>query len=286
MNSNPLFSVLIANYNNGQYLLEAVESVFAQTYANWEIIIVDDCSTDNSNDIYSQIEGDTRIKVAVNDTNRGCGFTKRRCAELASGDLCGFLDPDDKLSTDALQIMQSVHTERPEVALVCSRHALCDDNMNKLWESEKRDKLQLKYLTERSHTVEVFASFKTELYRKTLGINPTFQRAVDQDLYYLMEEQGEMCFIDNVLYNYRLHNNSLSIGHYKAMYWHVLAIEAACKRRGLEAEEVVGTMFGRLMDREDQKYRRVKESLYYKLGYSLLHPFERVKRKLKKLIKP
>ena len=54
MNNNLLFSVLIANYNNGQYIQEAIESVKAQDYDHWEIIIVDDASTDNSIEIYNK----------------------------------------------------------------------------------------------------------------------------------------------------------------------------------------------------------------------------------------
>ena len=59
MKSNPLFSVLIANYNNGKYLHEAIASVYAQTYKNWEIILVDDASTDNSRELYKELEKDT-----------------------------------------------------------------------------------------------------------------------------------------------------------------------------------------------------------------------------------
>ncbi|MCR5555524.1 MAG: glycosyltransferase family 2 protein [Bacteroidales bacterium] len=59
MNANPLFSVLIANYNNGKYLMEVINSVYAQTYTNWEIILVDDASTDNSRELYKELEKDT-----------------------------------------------------------------------------------------------------------------------------------------------------------------------------------------------------------------------------------
>ncbi|MBQ4478004.1 MAG: glycosyltransferase family 2 protein [Bacteroidales bacterium] len=58
MNANPLFSVLIANYNNGKYLMEVINSVYAQTYTNWEIILVDDASTDNSRELYKELEKD------------------------------------------------------------------------------------------------------------------------------------------------------------------------------------------------------------------------------------
>ena len=77
---HPLFSVLIANYNNGKYLMEAIESVRQQTYTNWEIILVDDASTDNSKDIYRELENDSRIHIFYNEQNKGCGYTKRRCS--------------------------------------------------------------------------------------------------------------------------------------------------------------------------------------------------------------
>ena len=54
----PLFSVLIANYNNGKYLMEAIESVRQQTYTHWEIVLVDDASTDNSKQLYKDLEKD------------------------------------------------------------------------------------------------------------------------------------------------------------------------------------------------------------------------------------
>ena len=67
----PLFSVLIANHNDGKYLMEAVESVKAQTYTHWEIVIVDDGSTDNSNELFVELVEDQRIRVFRNEENRG-----------------------------------------------------------------------------------------------------------------------------------------------------------------------------------------------------------------------
>ena len=70
--THPLFSILIANYNNGRYLQEAIDSVLAQTYTNWEVVIVDDKSTDNSFEIYEKYKDDPRFHVCFNDVNRGC----------------------------------------------------------------------------------------------------------------------------------------------------------------------------------------------------------------------
>ena len=75
MKNTPLFSVLISNYNNGQYLQETIESVKAQDYTNWEIIIVDDLSTDNSIEIYKKYANDNRIKIYYNTENKGVTYT-------------------------------------------------------------------------------------------------------------------------------------------------------------------------------------------------------------------
>ena len=116
-----MFSVLIANYNNGKYLQEAIDSVLAQTYNNWEIIIVDDKSTDDSVEVYNKYKDDSRFRIYFNDKNEGCGYTKRRCAELAHGDICGFLDPDDTLTEDALEKHIKVHSSQPKVSVIYSR---------------------------------------------------------------------------------------------------------------------------------------------------------------------
>jgi len=275
-----LFSILVANYNNGCFLSEAIESVKAQTYPLWEVIIVDDASTDNSIEVYKHYAEDNRIKIYYNEKNQGCGYSKRRCIELASGELCAFLDPDDALTFDALDIMEQEHRKRPNVALICSRQIFCDKNLKRLRDSEIRDKSKLNYLTDRLHAVEAFATFKKQMYVKSSGINSKLKRAVDQDLFYLLEEQGDIIFIDNLLYNYRLHVDNLSIGHYKALYWQVLALQSAAERRGLDPEIIVGKHFSQMFKRYDQRYETLLHSPYYRLGYYVFYLFSYIKKKL------
>ena len=62
-NNNPLFSILIANYNNGKHLEDTIISIMKQTYNNWEIILVDDSSTNNLADIYKKYEGLPNIHI-------------------------------------------------------------------------------------------------------------------------------------------------------------------------------------------------------------------------------
>ncbi len=123
----PLFSVLIANYNNADYLAQALDSVLNQTYTNWECLIIDDASTDYSKEIYDKYLVDNRIRVLYNAENKGCTYTKWRCIEESTGELCGFLDADDVLLPAALEVMVEAHKNN-EVSIVSSRYYSCDNN--------------------------------------------------------------------------------------------------------------------------------------------------------------
>ncbi|MFP3043687.1 glycosyltransferase [Treponema primitia] len=228
----PLFSVLIAQYNNGQYLQESIDSVKAQTYTNWEIIIVDDGSSDNSIELYKQYQNDDRIKIYYNDKNHGCGFTKRRCVEFAAGDVCGFLDSDDALLPDALEVMVKTHNENPGAALVFSRFYVCDDKLQ--IQGELRRLIIEKgksYFTNRDYAPEHFAAFKKSFYDKTEGINPQYLIGVDQDLYFKLEEAGSVFVLDKLTYKYRT-NRGISENVRRALYWNIIVRHDVCMRRG------------------------------------------------------
>jgi glycosyltransferase involved in cell wall biosynthesis len=232
---NPVFSILIANYNNAKYLLDAINSVFAQTYKNWEIIIVDDGSTDNSRELYKALENNSRIKIFYNSCNKGCAFTKRRCIELASGEICGFLDPDDTISVDALSIMIKSHNENPEASIIYSTHYITDETLNIIGRGKLVGLIKIgeSHLNTSRYGISHFATFRKQKYNKTSGIDPNYKRAVDQDLYYKLEELGPVIFIDKPLYYYRINSNGISVGknEIKAHYWNLVIKKAAFKRR-------------------------------------------------------
>ena len=100
------FSILIAHYNNYQYFTECYDSILKQTYQDYEIILVDDCSIDDSFEkIIELTKGNPKVKLFRNEQNSGVGLTKKRCIELASGEICGFVDPDDTLTENALKVI-------------------------------------------------------------------------------------------------------------------------------------------------------------------------------------
>ena len=238
INPKPFFSLLLANYNNSQFISECLDSVYRQSYTNWEIIFVDDCSKDNSLEIINRhAVNDKRIIVTSNEQNKGCGFTKAKCVQLASGDFCGFLDTDDALMPNAIEIMVNKHIEYPNAALVYSRRFHCNSKLKiKNISNDDTNKFISQLATP---LVNHFATFKKYLYDQTSGIDTYMKRAVDQDLYLKLEEKGNVVFIPEVLYLYRHNNNSISLNtnEYKAQAWHIYANGNACKRRDLSLDD-------------------------------------------------
>ena len=100
---NDLVSIIMPSYNTGRFIKETIESVLAQSYPTWELIIVDDCSTDDTDDVVSQYLADERIRYIKNDTNSGAAVSRNRALREAKGKWIAFLDSDDLWEPDKLQ---------------------------------------------------------------------------------------------------------------------------------------------------------------------------------------
>lgn len=123
-----LVSIITPNYNCGRFIVQTIESVLAQTYTNWEMLIVDDCSTDNSVQIaLSYAEKDQRIKVIRNETNSGAAISRNKAIELAQGEFIAFLDSDDLWLPDKLE--KQIEFMRQNNCDFCyCRYDLIDEN--------------------------------------------------------------------------------------------------------------------------------------------------------------
>lgn len=89
-----LVSIIMPSYNTARYIAESIESVQNQTYTNWELIIVDDCSTDNTDEVVASI-CDDRIHFLKNENNNGAAVSRNRALREAKGRWIAFLDSDD-----------------------------------------------------------------------------------------------------------------------------------------------------------------------------------------------
>ncbi|MDR1205897.1 MAG: glycosyltransferase family 2 protein [Peptococcaceae bacterium] len=98
-----MVSIVTPAYNAGSVLAESIRSVAAQTYADWELIIVDDCSTDGSPAVAARFaETEPRIRYHRNPRNSGAAFSRNQGVALARGEWIAFLDADDLMTSDKL----------------------------------------------------------------------------------------------------------------------------------------------------------------------------------------
>lgn len=98
-----LVSVIMPSYNTEKYIAESIRSVQNQTYQNWELIIVDDCSPDNTDEVVKPYLTDTRIKYFKNEKNSGAAVSRNRALREAKGKWMAFLDSDDLWRSEKLE---------------------------------------------------------------------------------------------------------------------------------------------------------------------------------------
>lgn len=91
---NELVSIIMPSYNTASFISKTIESVLNQTYKNWELLIVDDCSTDDTDEIVSKYN-DKRIVYLKNEKNSGAAISRNRALRNAKGKWIAFLDSDD-----------------------------------------------------------------------------------------------------------------------------------------------------------------------------------------------
>ena len=122
-----LISVITPTYNCANFIGETIESVQAQTYQQWEMIIVDDRSTDNTKEIVEEyVKADDRIKYTCLEENSGAAVARTTAMELANGEYMAFLDSDDIWSEDKLEKQLSFMKEQ-DIAFSCTAYEQIDE---------------------------------------------------------------------------------------------------------------------------------------------------------------
>src|SRR3989339_698023 len=173
-------SILMSSFNKGSFVKEAIESVVCQTFSDWELIIIDDASTDNSVDVIRPFLKDKRIKLFINQKNIGPINVQKMMMEKASADIVGILDSDDVLNKDAIQ------------------ENLKYKHLGYAGEVEPK-KSNLHH-----NMISHFRTFKKDAYFKTAGYNKECLFAEDADILLKLEEVCKIVFLNKVLYYYRI----------------------------------------------------------------------------------
>lgn len=229
----PAISVIMANYNNGKYIAEAIESVLNQSFEDWELVIIDDGSTDNSVDVIKRYVENERINFLQHDNNKGYIASLKRLTDETKADILLILDSDDALTDDALDLVFKTYSDHPDCGFVYSNFVFCDEFLNSKKIGDCCFVPDNKSNLNQVYTVAL-RSFKKYFYSLSAGYDEEILYAEDRDIIFKLEEVTKFYFIDKVLYKYRRLPNSQTLNPQKAEISktsHILAKYKAFLRR-------------------------------------------------------
>lgn len=208
-------SIVITCYNYGHYLTGAIESALQQTFSDFEIFIIDDGSTDNSEEVANRYLIDSRVNY-IKQENGGQAKAKNAGIRLANGELIAFLDADDRWAIDKLQKQVLLFAD-PDIGVVYSRAKYIDDKgieipyqLSSPWLQPKRGKV-----TE-ALFMDNFVPFSSSIVRKAClerfgCFDETLRMGIDWDLWLRISTAYTFDFVDEPLFEYRMgHSGQMS----------------------------------------------------------------------------
>lgn len=215
-----LVSIITPTYNCGKFIAETIKSVLAQTYKNWEMIIVDDCSLDDTEAVVKEFqENDDRIKYYCLDSNSGAAVARTEAMRLANGEYMAFLDSDDLWSPQKLE-KQLDFMIKNDYAFTCTAYEQVDENGNSLNKTIKTikktnyNRLLLDCPVGNStvmYNVEKMGKFEV----------PNIRKRNDDALWLRMLKKEEYIWgMPDVLMQYRIRKNSISHNKLQVIKYH------------------------------------------------------------------
>lgn len=184
---NPLVSIIMGIYNCENTLKESIESILNQTYENWELIMCDDCSLDNTFNIAKTYEKEypKKIKVIKNDVNLTLGPTLNRCLKLAKGKYIARQDGDDISHKERLKEEVRFLEKNSEYALVATGMISFDENGEKGIHKLKKVPNKSDFLTKGSTFCHATILIKTEVFNELNGYSEEWyvKQAEDYELW-------------------------------------------------------------------------------------------------------
>jgi len=214
---NNMITVVTPSYNCSAFILDTINSVLSQSYSNWEMIIVDDCSTDNSVETIEKIINDNpRIRLIRLKNNVGSAQSRNIALEVANGRFIAFLDSDDVWYPDKLEKQVLFMLEKKTPISFTSYELIDENGVNKNHVISSVEKLhQIDYL---KNTIIGFSTSMVDT--KIVGNNfrmKDIRTRQDTSLWITLLGKGFIAYgIDEVLVKYRVHSGSISANKAKA----------------------------------------------------------------------
>ena len=204
----PIISLYILNHNYGEFLEEAIESALNQTFSNYEIIIVDDASTDNSFSILDNYISNPNIRI-YKENNKSLTKSANRAIRESNGDYICRLDADDILAPNVLQVLYNHITDDKSVAYVFPGY-FETNSKGKITQSVNRGEKPFAI-----STTDIAPHGACSLIRKSLLVekgcyNESVACRDGLDLFLKMRDDYKIVAVPDFLFYYRKHNRNLT----------------------------------------------------------------------------
>ncbi|WP_031426881.1 glycosyltransferase family 2 protein [Flavimarina sp. Hel_I_48] len=216
-----MVSIITPFFNAEKFLAESIESVLSQTYINWELLLIDDCSTDDSSVIaFSYAQMDARIKIITFTENKGAGIARNEGIKNASGNKIAFLDSDDRWKPQKLEV-QLAFMERHSATVCYSSYALIKEDGTPLnIKIQALPILGYKKMLRANYIGNLTGIYDVQQLGKTFA--PTLRKRQDWALWLdLVEKAGRAHGIQEVLAYYRVRKGSLSSIKWKMLRYNL-----------------------------------------------------------------
>jgi glycosyltransferase involved in cell wall biosynthesis len=212
----PAVSVVMSVHNGQKYLRDAVESILNQTFRNFEFIVIDDGSTDNSKEILEEYAAkDRRIRL-ISRENRGITKSLNEGSALARGEFIAHMDADDVSLPERL-VKQVAHLEKNQICVAVGGQALridCDGDPINVWE------VPISHETVDSHhitggvggMIHPAVTIRLNALTDIGGYDERLSASSDLDLWLRLAEVGELTNLPDVVLKYRVHFYSITMG--------------------------------------------------------------------------
>ena len=200
-------SIVLPVHNGEKYISQAIESVLQQSYENWELIIVNDCSTDGTSRIINDYEKkDTRIRVYNNDKNLKLPATLNVGFGYAKGEYFTWTSDDNILLPQFLEVLKRYLDDNTQVDFVYSDYIGIDSEGNELGIRHMLEPENMLY----KNSVGASFLYRRKIYDEIGGYSPEWFLVEDYEYWLRVYKQYRMMHVDDVLYQYRFHEQSLS----------------------------------------------------------------------------
>ncbi|MCQ2256405.1 MAG: glycosyltransferase [Bacteroidaceae bacterium] len=211
----PLISVIIPNYNHARYLNQRIDSVLSQTYTNYEVIILDDCSTDNSKNVIEQYRNNPKVSaIEYNETNSGSTFKQwNKGFQLAKGEYIWIAESDDFCENTILDELILAIQKFPDVVIAFSSFCLVDgkgnayklrnDFSNEVIMYEGNAFIQNKMIAENSICNASSVLFKKDSALKISRAYMNYKACGDYLFWVMLAETGNVVHVDKCLDYFR-----------------------------------------------------------------------------------